>query len=439
MSIGLPKSPTSRQYEDLVSASLVALGHYVEARMRFVGNSATVSEFDVLATPSNEGFLNRILVEGRPEAWGYGDLFRLYGWRTLLGLDQARLVHLYEPQEYRPDELKIIANRIHVPCRLLALDGYDLDRSVPRATAVSELLRRKVTDVAWFAQISQRIACGQFALYCRQHADNELCVAGQNYRSALEASFVIRDPLNRLASLYHAYQECPNLTGRLVEAVSPRGKHSQIEMWEKLKDSSETLWLQYALLLEMKVRVAMVQSALEHLLGGKLLGGQVTYASRTLSAREFWEDVLPAPMREAITKISEGPYATRLPYALQSFIELFGGFFIERADEMELMATLWGVPREAVEPLLASFDNIFPISKGASWYFREKEGLAYLKAVPAFVRGAGCYLRYMIQDLTDYKKRYAGSDLRLTRWHTSLNRVLEVELRSAEPQVKNGE
>ena len=93
MSTTLPKSPDARQYEDLVAASLAALGHYLEIRMRFVGNSATVSEFDILATPSNEEFLHRVMVEARPEAWGFGDVFRLYGWRTFLGVEQARLVH----------------------------------------------------------------------------------------------------------------------------------------------------------------------------------------------------------------------------------------------------------------------------------------------------------------------------------------------------------
>jgi hypothetical protein len=436
MSISPPKSPTARQYEDLVAGSLAALGYYLETRIRFVGNSATAAEYDILAAPSNEAFLNRILVEARPEAWGYGDVFRLYGWRTFLGIDQARLVHLWEPQEYRPDELKIIANRIQVVCRPMAVDAYDLDHSVPRAMAVSEIMRRRLTDAAWLAQISQRIACAQFALYCRQHEDNELCAAGANYRSALESSFVIRNPLNRLASLHHAYTQCPNLTGRLVEAMAPRGKHSQIEMWEKLKDSSESLWLQYALLLELKVRVAMVQAALEHLRGGQALGGQVTYANRTLAAREFWDDELPAPFRNAITEAAGRPYATRLPYALQSFIELFGGFYVERPDEMELMATAWGVSRGDVEPMLAMFDNIFPISKGGSWYFREQGGLAYMKAVPAFVRGAGCFLRYMVHELADYKKRYVGCDLRLNRWHASLNRVLEAELKGGETPVK---
>ena len=437
MSVSLPKSPTARQYEDLVAASLTALGYYLETRMRFVGNSARLSELDAVATPSDESSLGRILVAARPEAWGFGDVFRVYGWRRWLGLDHARLVHLWEPQEFLPDDLKIIANRASVVCHALALDGYDLDRSVPRATPVSEVLRRKVTDVCWLAHIAQRIACGQFVLYCRQHADNELCAAARQYQSALESGFFIPDPLGRLAALHHAHQRCPNLTGRLVESLAAHGKRGQIEMWERLKDSAETLWLQYALLLETKVRVAMVAAALEHLLSGRPLSGQVTYANRTLGAREFWEDVLPRSFRESLGELSEGPHATRLPYVLQSFIETFGGFYLERPDEIELMATVWGVPRDDVVPLVETFDSIFAIPKGGSWYFREEGGLVFLKTVPAFVRGAGCFLRHVFHELSDYKKKYAGCDLRLTRWHVSLGRVLELELKGGEAKSES--
>jgi len=429
MTLSLPKSPTARQYEDLVVASLAALGYYVESRMRFVGNSATLTELDAIATPADGSFLARVLVEARPEAWGFGDVFRLYGWRTFLGLDHARLIHLWEPQEFVADDLKIVANREGVICQALALDGYDLDRSMPRATPVSEVLRRKLTDACWLAQVAQRIACAQFLLYCRQHDDNDLCVAARQYQSALESAFHIRDPLGRLAALHHAHERCPNLTGRLVESLAAYGKRGQIEMWERLKDSAETLWLQYALLLETKVRVAMVAAAIEHLMSGRPLDGQVTFANRTLGAREFWEGELPAAFRSSLVEIVRGPYATRLPYVLQSFIEVFGGFYLDRPDEIDLMATVWGVPREAVVGLLETFDGIFAIPKGGSWYFREEGGLVFLKTVPAFVRGAGCFMRYIFYDLADYKKKYAGCDLRLTRWHNSLAKVLELELK----------
>jgi len=429
MRVSLPKAPAARQYEDLVAASLAALGYYVETRMRFVGNSAATAEFDAIATPSNESFANRILVEARPEAWGFGDVCRLYGWRMYLGLEQSRLVHLRDAQEYMAGDLKIMANRVGVGCHQLALHSYDLDRSVPRAAPVSEVLRRKLTDAGWFGQISQRIALAQFALYCRQHSDSDLCVAAARYQGALESSFLVRDPLVRMAALYEAHEQCPNLTGRLVESMAVRGKHGQVEIWEKLKDSGETLWLQYVLLVEIKLRAAMVACAVEHLLAGKRLGRQVTYASRTMSDQEFWEEVLPASLRDALTELAAGPYARQMPYIMQSFVETFGGFYIDRADELSLMATVWGVPQEQVQPLLAAVDGIFGAPRGGSWYFREPGGIVFLKFVPAFVRGAGCLLRCIYHELDDYKKKYSGCDLRLARWHASITRVLEAELK----------
>jgi hypothetical protein len=435
MSLMLPKSPSSRQYDDLVAASLSALGYYLEARLRFVGNSAVPAEYDILAMPGGEAFLTRLLVEPKAEAWGCGDVFRLYGWRSTLGIDQARLVHLEEPAELRPDSLRIVANRLAVPCFPLAMDKFNLDRSVPRATAVSEVLRRKLIEVGWLAQMSHRMACAQFAVYGRQHETSELWAAAMDLRSALETSFYQAEPLARLAVLFDAQETAANLIGRLVEEQAPHAKRGQIEVWEKLKDSPEVLWLQYAMLLEHRLRVAMVRAGLEYVLGGKVGDTPVTFGRRAMTAGEFWNDAVPETFRATLGEWAAGPLATRLPYALQSFVEMFGGFYVDRPEELDLMALVWGVRGPDAASILASLDSFFPTPKSGSWYSKEEGGLVFLKNVPAFVRGAGCLMRASFYELTDYKKKYPGVDLRLARWHGSLAKVLEFELKPPTPPL----
>src|SRR5206468_3160907 len=73
MTITLPADPSEAQYEDFVAAFLLAGGYFIEPRLKFRDNGVELLELDVVATPANEKYLDRILVEAKSGGWGFAD------------------------------------------------------------------------------------------------------------------------------------------------------------------------------------------------------------------------------------------------------------------------------------------------------------------------------------------------------------------------------
>src|SRR5437667_11461044 len=93
MPISLPKQPTGDQFEEAVAAWLRAAGYFSENRTVFDYEGREVLELDVVASPVSEEFLNRILVDAKKSTAGFGDIFKIFGWRTFLKIPQGCIVH----------------------------------------------------------------------------------------------------------------------------------------------------------------------------------------------------------------------------------------------------------------------------------------------------------------------------------------------------------
>src|SRR5208283_3360735 len=93
MTITLPADPSEVQYEDFVAALLLASGYFIEPRLKFRDNGVELLELDVVATPANEKYLDRILVEAKSGGWGFADFFKIFGWVTFLRLGGGFLIH----------------------------------------------------------------------------------------------------------------------------------------------------------------------------------------------------------------------------------------------------------------------------------------------------------------------------------------------------------
>src|SRR5262245_56341247 len=92
MPIALPrKGLTGEQYEDFVAASLKALGYFTESRLTFREGTQEVLELDVLATPVGMGGKARLLFEAKKGSPSFSDVFKLFGQRTYLGIENACL------------------------------------------------------------------------------------------------------------------------------------------------------------------------------------------------------------------------------------------------------------------------------------------------------------------------------------------------------------
>jgi hypothetical protein len=70
MTIKLPKDPKDHDYEDQISAMLLASGYYLETRLILKKGTEEVLEFDAIVTPVND-YTNRKIVEVKSGGWAY--------------------------------------------------------------------------------------------------------------------------------------------------------------------------------------------------------------------------------------------------------------------------------------------------------------------------------------------------------------------------------
>ena len=92
MVVGLPKNYKDDYYEIAVSRFIRMLGYFTENKLVFDPEKASLLEIDTVATPASEDYACRILIEAKSGKTGADDIFKIYGWKTFLGLDKACII-----------------------------------------------------------------------------------------------------------------------------------------------------------------------------------------------------------------------------------------------------------------------------------------------------------------------------------------------------------
>jgi hypothetical protein len=289
-----------------------------------------------------------------------------------------------------------------------------------------QTLKDVTLSSGWWRQIAIRIAYSNFLSTCRSAKDSILHQHAREYDRAVQASFFLREPLDRVKRLYSAYQQAPKLTGSFVgELSSTSGSGKQV--WNDLHSTSNRLWLQYVELLEHRGRIAIVKNALDYLCQPDV--------HEALQRGEWPPELvdLPASFQSGVEKLAKLTTFRRVSTLYQQFIDLLGGWYVDGTEDFRLLSELCGVPEGEVPVALALFDTFFPTAD--SWY-RPLDGIRILKLVPAFMRGAGCFLRKRLRRIEHYEDLvphpYGSRHVR--DWHNALVATLEPYLGVQEPE-----
>jgi hypothetical protein len=138
-------------------------------------------------------------------------------------------------------------------------------------------------------------------------------------------------------------------------------------------------------------------------------------------------------LREGMKLLHAHPHSLKLPYLFQVFTELLGGYiFPGMDDEIELMESMTGVPKDQIVPSLKLLDQFFSKKDGTSFYY-PKGQILILKMVPAFARGIESFLRLKVFGLKHYDQKYPDFGWLLNKWHRAAYEILEPELKAAGP------
>lgn len=426
--ITLPKDPNEAQYEDFVGASLIARGYFIEQRLKFRDGGVELLELDVVATPANENYLKRILVEAKSGSWGFSDFFKVFGWTTFLKVSNGYIVHKNLPDASKAKMLEKLSTETSIRCCQISREKPLQGDAIPQCNALADKERAALLITAWYSLIGQRLALAKLIAHCKSSPGATLNAA-INYQRACERSFFFRTALERVQGLCEAYMQNPKITGQLIEEIAVASNQETKSILYNLTGSNYQLWLQYMMLLEHKACVAIVKASLDHVLDPN---SKDEVAFEFMNTKLLWSEInLPPGSRHGIEAVKKHEYAQKLPYLFQLFIEVYGGFYsIKSPDELDLLAAATGIPKEKIPDCLKLYEVFFPIPGG--WFYKIKDELLALKMVPLLARGIGCFLRHYVFGLKNYAERYPAN-LPIGHWHNAMLEVLHPELEKKPP------
>ena len=428
MTISSPTSPTGEQYEDYISATLRALGYFIETRIILRDQKKEVLELDIVATPVGRSGEERELYEVKKAGINFSNLFKLYGQRLYLGIERACLVSLKDAHPDYRAAYETKGNELGIRVRCQVVDdaaGAGLARAF---NALDKRQLEAVAGCAWFLQIVKRLALASMNRRCAKERGSEYFSEIKQYNFDVNASFFGASALARAEALYDAYRERPGLTGKGVALVAGEKGVSEKSIWDATQSSHHHLWLQHLMLLEGTARIAIVKNALDDLLERR----DSSLPTRTVNfaGSEVNLPLHDLPLRyvTGLEILRDHPYSLQLPYLYQCFLELLGGFlFFEDEEELSFLEALTGVPAAEVVECIELLDHFFA-PDGGSFFYKIKGQILSLKMVPGIVRGIGCFLRKAVFDLNEYTDRYPGRGWLLGKWHNCAYFALEQEL-----------
>lgn len=177
---------------------------------------------------------------------------------------------------------------------------------------------------------------------------------------------------------------------------------------------------------EFRARIAIIKNAYDALLEE---ANSESKKGNTFTWAALIKTLLPDSFNNGMEALSKFEYAQHVPYFLQVFIEVFGGFYCPTDDrELLQISHATGIPVEKIPESLALLDMFFPISKG---WIHQGDGINLLKGVPAYLRGAGCFAR---EDLygKGWEKDFPQISWQIPNWHNALYKLLEPSLKVEE-------
>lgn len=422
MAIRLPHDAHGFDYEDQICALLLAHGYYLDTRLILKKGAEEVLEFDAIATPVNN-YQERRVVEVKSGKWGIGDIFKLYGQVMYTEEVGAWLIHKEPALERKRIAISEITQNVPVSVINVNLNAETGSLEVPKGLDISEDVAKIIFSTSWWSRSADRIAQSRFRNWRKSQDDApEIIKRAQYYLTMMGESLFKRKPIFRVDALYDAYKQAPQLTSSLIAHVAETSGESIREVRRSVSNDNGRPHLQYVMAQEYRSRVAIVKNAYDALL-------QEAKSLRADGNVFDWEQVtkelLPNSFKAGMKALGDFSFPEHVPYFYQVFVEVFGGFYIpEDPREIENISMATGIPPEMVPTALELLDAFFPISKG---WIHKGDRVHLLKAVPAYLRGAGCFCR---RDLygDEWSKEFPQLKVQIPNWHNALYRLLEPSL-----------
>jgi len=426
MPIRLPIDAQGHDYEDQVCSVLLANGNYLETRLILKKGAEEVLEFDAIATPVNDHHYRQV-IEAKSGKWGMGDLFKLYGQAMYTSEQQGCLIHKKPASESKKEAISELSRQ--VPVRTIKFDFHSNEENdeMPCGLEIPPDTAQVVFTSSWWARSGERLAQSKFKEWIReQDQDQESIWKAREYLNSLDECLFKQTPLLRVNALYDAYKEAPQVTTNLMEYVADTSRETLKNVRQTVVNKDHRPHLQYVMAQECRARIAIIKNAYDAILEEA--------STEESKGKEFtWENIvkalLPESFKDGMDALRSHPEPEKVPFFYQVFVDVFGGFYFQDdAREMEALSSATGVAVENIRESLDLLDSFFPIKNG---WIHDGDGISFLKGVPAYLRGAGCFARKALYG-EEWKNEFPKASWQATQWHNALYNLLEPKLKVEE-------
>jgi hypothetical protein len=424
MPITLPADPRGDQFEEAVSARIRASGYFTENRTVLDHEGRDILELDVVATPCTEEFLERWLVDAKKDTAKFADMFKIYGWRMFLNIPRGCIVYGKGLEERDKTAFAEICPKLEVHTdHFLSGVHHDLKHLEVLNPTITKDVREVVSQIGWYQMIADRLVLEEFRAVKKQHADEPIFERVRQYRRACHLAFFEPEPLARVVLLFDAFRSDTGITGAAASWQSTKDGVDAKTILGKARDTKAYPWIQHVMALENRARILIMKYGIEAGLEMERLGAQTLYYTTLLN-----QVGISRGFKDGFEKARESAYRTQIPYILQIYTEVFGGYLIDQKDR-DMLCAIAGVPPEALDEAFALFDTFFPTQNG--WHFSSKE-LRIMKFIPGYLRGTGSFFRNSWRKLKEYDEIAPNQHWLLSNWHNALYYILEKELKIEE-------
>ena len=412
--IRLPRPPDADQYHFAVTAALLARGYFTEWLLRHAVEGREVLELDVIGTPRGAGSEERVLVEAKTGKTGFADLFKVYGWMTYLGVSDAWIVRSRELEEQEGAAAARIGLATRIRSVVFDPNAWQTAGSLHSACVERSTSRERVLFWSgWYAQLAD--ACCQRALAAaRKKSEGELARIYGAVCDAQEAalqSFFAATAAERAEALRLAYEQAPRRVGQIVAALCQSRDIARI--WDDYDNKGTLRPLQAVGAMEHRQRLWLIKAVAEYL------------AKPDSAAEAALRRALPGTFDKAARALGQMANPLIVPYGLQAYVELLGGFHVCSKDEEDLVASTTGLTKQQFAQAIDLLDVFFPCRN--RWLLKWQMGDQTVRAlgfVPAYLRGIGCFTRGSVRNTKDYAC-FGGAAPKMQEWHLAAFNILE--------------
>jgi hypothetical protein len=359
---------TGADLERVAAAALQAGGWYV--RRRVTDESFQAFELDVLGFRFPGGVEEAVVLEAKGGRSGFGDLWKLLGLKTHLGIgagvllaDRDDPMHTRKVQLAQGHDIAVI-NR-DTGTIAASLVAQDLLKFEPLGEVLETWVRCYRVEDALIKVITDKNLWQQY---------RTIRVAKQQLQHLLSKVWLEPDPWRQAVRLYVLYREEPEIALRMAEEI--KGADARALFREALYYGACTE-IQACLYLEHRKRIELAFAA--------------TRCAALGDESSRWARMAPASFRAMVETIADED-AWYLPATMQVYFLGFGAMICLDAEDGEykkIARQARCTPKQA-RRALTLFAELFPYAEG--WYYDAYE-LSRLKLVPSPLRGVGAWMR----------------------------------------------